>query len=234
MRIAIVCLVVAVTALSANALGYEDDFDCADGAFPEEWDWTGDPQGEGAFLVYDGAFTHVSGGYVYYVRNYWKRHRGIGGVYELRVLDSNWVFAWSITDSDPMAGRSLCLSHSEGAGGWGYTFSEVSWETLDPVEYPEGQYMWHNGTVLNSVTFATDGPLLGWHRVVIFDSDSYMEIWADGDPIIAEFHDVIPDGFEGLGCMSDGVMTPAFDYVRVNYPDPVAQGSWSSIKGLYR
>ena len=235
MRMAIAVAVVVAAAAPAWALGWEEDFDYPDGSFPDWWEWTGDPRGGGAFLVYDGAFTHVDGGYVYYVRTAWGTRENLGAVYDFRVKDSNWVFAWRISDSDPMAGRCVWLSHDDLSGTWAYTLAEISWETLDPVEYPDGQYMWHNGTVLRSVQRETPGPLAGWHYVWVDDFVyGQVEVWVDGEQIFDEAYEFIGEGFQGLGCVGEGEMTPAFDFMTANWPDAVEPRSWSVIKALFR
>ena len=134
MRATVVVVILALVTSAAFGLGYSDYFDDPDGTFPGVWAWTGDPRGGGSFLIYDEAFTHVTGGSVYYYRTQTIDGRpGLGGYYRFRVKGSNWIFAWRITEWDGTAGRCLWLSHDDLWGSWGYTFAEFSWETLDPV-----------------------------------------------------------------------------------------------------
>jgi hypothetical protein len=236
MRVALLAVLVAIAAVTASGLGYMDDFDGSDGTFPSEWRWTGDPRGGGSFLVYDGAFVHVAGGYVHYYRQSGGRYRpGLGAFYDLRIRDAHWIFAWRITTQDGSTGRCLWLSHDDLWGSWGYTFAEFSWETLDPVQYPDGQYMWHNGTVLRMAHHPTSGPLAGWHWVSVDDgSETHAVITVDGEEIFNEPYEYIEEGLQGIGCLGEGEMTPAFDLVWANWPDPVAQSTWGSIKALFR
>lgn len=231
---AVLCLLLCMAASSAYGLGYEDYFSLPDGSFPGEWAWTGDSQGGGSFLVYDGAFTHVGGGPVYYVRAEGIGRDDLGAFYGFRVKGSQWAFAWRIS-CDPAAGRCMYLSHDSRLGAWAYVFAEVNWETLDPVEYPEGQYMWHNWTSARVVLHETPGPLLGWHEVWVDDQrDTHVIISVDGEEIFAEDHASIDEGLQGIGCVADGDMTPAFDFLWANWPDPVEPRGWGAIKALFR
>jgi hypothetical protein len=236
MRGILIAMLIGAAATTSFALGYFDAFEYPDGTFPPKWTWTGDPRGGGSFLVYDGAFTHVSGGSVYYFRSDTRDGRpGLGAVYGFGVKGTNWIFAWRITTSDTMQGRCLWLSHDDLWGSWGYTFAEFSWETLDPAQYPDGQYMWHNGTPLRLGHHATDGPLEGWHIVLIDDqSETHAVITVDGEDIFDEPYEFIEDGFQGIGCVVDGEMTPAFDDIGGDWPDPVEQTTWGSMKALFR
>jgi hypothetical protein len=235
MRTVLSCLLAVTLATPALAMGYQDDFDLPDGSFPSPWESTGDPRGGGTFLVYDGAFTHVDGGSAYYIRSWWKGRQDLGALYLFRVRGSDWAFAWRISEPNPMAGRCMWLSHDQMSGAWGYTFGEISWATLDPIQYPEGQYMWHNWVSARTVLHATPGPLAGWHQVWINDtSDRHVEIWVDSEQIFDEDREYIPEGLQGLGCVAGGGMTPAFDYLIADWPDLVESHSWSSIKALFR
>ncbi len=238
MRGILVVVLIGAAATASFGLGYDDLFEHPDGTFPPKWTWTGDPRGGGSFLVYDGAFTHVSGGYVHYFRSdNTDRRPGLGAYYSFLAKDAHWIYAWRITTSNPMAGRCLWLAHDDLWGSWGYTFAEFSWQTLDPVQYPDGQHMWHNGTVLRVVHCPTDGPLEGWHYVSIDDeSEVRVIISVDSEVIFNEPYEYysVGEGFQGIGCLAEGEMTPAFDQVSANWPDPVESGSWGSIKALYR
>ena len=95
--------------------------------------------------------------------------------------------------------------------------------------------MWHNGTVLRSAHYATDGPLEGWHTVVIEDgSETHSVITVDAEDIFDEAYEFIEDGFQGIGCVANGEMTPAFDFIEASWTDPVERSTWGSIKALYR
>jgi hypothetical protein len=231
-------VLVAAGACSAQpAAGYEDTFDLPDWTSPAEWEWTGYSEEGGSFLVYEGAFTHIEGGPVYYYRPYFRGHRNLPGYYHLVIKDSDWVFAWRITETDPTAGRCLWLSHDQLLGSWAYTFAECSWENLDPAQYPSGAYMWHNATFLRVAQSPTPGPLAGWHIVEIHEtgpSALNVEISVDREQIFDETYELIPEGLQGLGCLAAGDMTPAFDSIWAQWPDPVESESWGRIKGLYR
>jgi len=228
-------LLCPTVACAQPAAGYWDLFDLPDASLPAEWQWTGYADGGGSFRVYDGAFTHVGGGAAYYVRPYRGRRDHLGGCYSFRVLGSHWAFAWRVSYDDPMSGRCLFLSHDDLSGPWAYTFAEVHWQTLDPGQYPGGAYMWNNWTAARVVRCETPGPLVGWH---IVDVDDYQEthvlINVDGSPVFSEDHEFIPEGFEGLGCVASGEMTPAFDYLLAQWPDPVESSCWGAIKALFR
>ena len=236
-------LLIAVLAIASVSFGqgptsgFWDTFDYPDGAFPDWWYWTGYSEGGGHFLVYGGAFTHVEGGAVYYYRGTRWANRNLPGFYEFLVKDSYWVFAWRISTNDPTAGRCLWFSHDDLSGSWAYTFAECSWENLDPGEYPDGQFMWHNATVLRSVEHPLAGPLVGWHTVRIHEQGPQaleLEIHVDADQIFEESYEYIPEGYQGLGCLAGGVMTPAFDSIWAQWPDPVEDETWGRVKALYR
>ncbi len=147
------------------------------------------------------------------------------------------MFAWRITGSNPAAGRCLWLSHDDLSGTWGYTYAECAWENLDSGEYPDGQFMWHNTTVLRSVHHATPGPLVGWHSVHIWEEGPHaldLEIRVDWDLIFDESYEYIPEGHQGVGCLGGGAMTPAFDSIWAQWPDPVEHSTWGRLKALYR
>jgi hypothetical protein len=223
--------------LAQPAAGYWDTFDLPDSSLPAEWAWTGFAEGGGSFLVYDGAFTHVGGGPAYYYRIAGAADRNLGGCYELIVKGSYWVFAWRISPDDASAGRCLWLSHDDRSGSWAYTFAECSWENLDPEEYPDGAFMWHNATAIRSVLSPTPGPLDGWHTVTIFETGPnalQLDIRADGQPIFDEAYEYIPEGYQGLGSLGSEVMSPAFDSIWAQWPDAVEDESWSRVKALYR
>jgi hypothetical protein len=227
----VLALLTIMAAPVAGQVFFADEFDLPDGSFPAEWTWTGDPRGGGEFEVHGGTFVHTDGGHVHYFRP--DPVVGIG-LYEFEVLDTNWVFGWLISPADPMAGRCLCFYHNDAWGQWGYSFTEFSWWTLDPGTYPDGQYMWHNGTDLRIVHSWTPGPLEGWHSVSILTGTDFVEIRVDQGLIFSEAYESIPDGYVGLGCDAPGTMTPAFDNVAMVWPDPVEARSWSSIKSLFR
>jgi hypothetical protein len=215
---------------SAVAGEFLDTFDYPDGSFPPEYTWTGDPRGGGWFEVHNGEFTHVDGGHVHYFRD----GDIVGdGIYSFFVLDSDWDFAWRITSSDPMSGRCLVLYHNDHWGYEAYSLTEFSWWTLGG--YPEGQFMWHNGSNLDIVHHTSD-PLVGWHEILILDYGTSVEVRVDGFTIFDETVEEIPAGYVGMGCYGPGVMTPAFDFVEYSYHhgSPVESASWSAIKSLFR
>ena len=223
--------------LAQPTSGYWDRFEYPDGSFPDWWYWTGYSEDDGAFLVTGGAFTHVQGGPSYYVRAGWGRMRNLPGFYQFLVKDSYWAFAWRISDSDPTAGRCLWLSHDDLSGTWGYTLAECSWENLDPEEYPDGRYMWHNATMLRSVHQPTAGPLVGWHTIWIEEMGPNaleLDIFEGSEQIFDESYEYIPDGLQGFGCLTAGEMTPALDDLWVQWPDPAEPGTWGRLKALYR
>jgi hypothetical protein len=97
--------------------------------------------------------------------------------------------------------------------------------------------MWHNATVLRSVQSPTPGPLDGWHTVTIDETGPnalHLDIRVDWQPIFDETYEYVPEGYQGLGSLGSGVMTPAFDSIWAQWPDPVEDRSWSRIKALYR
>jgi hypothetical protein len=221
------------------AAGYWDRFEFEDGAFPDEWHWTGYSEEGGEFLVYDGAFTHVQGGPSYYLRysGCAKRQRNLPGTYYFLVKDSMWAFAWRICGSGATAGRCLWLSHDNLSGSWGYTFAECSWENLDPGEYPDGYYMWHNATALRSVHHPTAGPLVGWRTIWIDEKGPQglqVDIYEEAQLIFEESYEYIPDGNQGFGSLGAGEMTPAIDDLWAQWPDPVEASTWGRVKALYR
>ena len=225
------------TCSAQPAAGYWDVFDYPDGAFPDWWRWTGYSEGGGSFLVYDGAFVHVEGGAAYYYRESGWANRNLEGYYDFLAKDSYWVFAWRISSVDPTAGRCLWLSHDDLSGSWAYTFAECSWENLDPGEYPDGQFMWHNVTVLRSVQYSVSGPLVGWHSVRIREKGPQalgLEIHVDDDLIFDESYEYIPDGHQGFGCLAGGEMSPALDSLWAQWPDSVEDETWGHVKALYR
>ncbi len=212
-------LVVPTCCLAGDFL---DTFAYADGTFPPGWTWTGDPRGGGVFLVQDEAFTHTSGGHVHYFK---PTVCGVGE-YEFEVKGDLWTYAWRIEPTGPLSGRCLFLHP------W-YAFGEFSWTTLGG--YPEGQYMYHNGSfsrrVYNNVV-----PEPGWHHIRIVDEGDRVQIYADGDLVFDETFDPIPDGYVGLGSdTGSGAGFPAFD--NVGYAEtitPVNRETWGSVKTVYR
>ncbi len=236
------CLLLVVLAIasvssgqSGPTAGYWDTFDYPDGTLPEWWHWTGYSDGGGSFLVQGSAFTHVEGGAAYYYRDSWCGARNLPGWYDFQVKDANWVFAWRISSDDPTAGRCLWLSHDDLSGS--YTFAECSWENLDPQEYPDGEFMWNNATVLRSVQCEAACPPVGWHTVSISEGGPQaleLEIFIDHVQIFDVSYEFIPEGLQGIGCLVGGEMTPAFDSIWAQWPDPVEAGTWGCIKALYR
>lgn len=232
MKLLLAAALLVVSAACSWAIGYDEAFNDPDGTFPSEWVWTGYSENGGAFLIHDGAFTHVSGGPVYYYLGY---GRQLGGMYYLDVIGGYWVFAWRISHHDPTAGRCLWLAHDDLPGSWGYTFAEFEWENLDPGTYPDGQYMWHNGVALRTVFFPTAGPPVGRHYIHIDDTvDGHVTVEVDGVPVFDEAYEVIDEGLQGIGTTGSQPLSPAFDYMQFSWPDPVFEGSWAAIKALFR
>ena len=222
-----------LAAAPAEAVNDFDDFEYPDGTFPPGWVWTGYSEDEGEFSVQDSAFTHVSGGPVYYL--WWGPTRHLGAIHSFVVRGGNWVYGFRITDEDPSEGRCLLLSHDDSSGGWGINFAEFEWRTLDPGQYPEGQYMWHNGVALRSVHFATAGPLEDWHYVWInCEAPLRVIIKLDNVVIFDEPYEYIPMGSVGLGSNGSATMAPAFDWFEIAWPCPVEVSSWARVKSLYR
>ena len=207
-----------------------ETFSYPDGTFPPNWTWTGDPRGNASFLVQNGEFTHIDGSHIHYFRDL--DVTGIG-IYEFDALDTYWEFAWRIDPADPDIGRCLCFYHNDYWGPWSYSFTEFSWSTLGG--YPEGQYMWHNGSNVNIRHYET-GPIAGWRHVSIDDHGTHVEIRVDGELIFSEDFEPIPDGYIGLGSATGSApMTPAFDNVAFSYGgSPVQTASWTRVKALYR
>ena len=113
-----------------------------------------------------------------------------------------------------------------------YSLAEFSWHTLEG--YPEGQYMWHNGSNL-TIRHRETGPLTGWHQVIIEDRDDRVTVWVDADTIFWRIPvQPLPDGYVGLGCDGTGDMTPAFDDVTYMGAAPVYSATWSAIKAVFR
>ena len=230
MRTATVILVVLVLASGSSADEFFDTFDEPDGSLPSEWTWTGDPRGGGEFQVQSGTFAHVDGGHVHYFR-----HADVTGVgrYEFDVMDSYWSFAWRITTSDPDQGRCLELYHNDYWGGqWKYSLTEFSWYTLGG--YPQGQYMWPNGSNLD-IVHHTSGPVSGWHHITVVDELDQVQVWVDGSLIFDEQVEPIPEGYIGLGSATgSGTMTPQFDNVRFSFNVPVEDATWGAVKALFK
>jgi hypothetical protein len=226
----VLVLAITLVALPVAAGDFLDDFVYPDGSFPPEYTWTGDPRGGGYFEVHNEEFTHVDGGHVHYFRDL---DICGDGFYLLWVRDTEWVFAWRITPGNPDAGRCLVLYHNDYWYPNAYGFAEFEWWTLGG--YPEGQYMWHNGSNINLWTHET-GPMTGWQEVVIRDVGTYVEIFINGQLIFFQLTEPIPPGYVGLGCDGPGVMTPAFNVVEYSaFPaSPVEQSTWGSVKALFR
>ncbi len=229
MRCVLVLLVCLFLSLSAYADEFYEPFDGPNGSFPSGWTWTGDPRGGGEFEIQDGTFTHVTGGHVHYFRS--SDITGVGR-YEFDAKDSYWEFGWRIATTDPNVGRCLVLYHNDYWGQWGYSLTEFSWWTLGG--YPEGQYMWHNGSNIDLVHNWT-GPLTGWRHVTIDDDLNRVEVRVDGELIFDEEVEPIPEGYIGLGSATgSSVLTPQYDNVRFFFNVPVDELSWARVKALYR
>ncbi len=224
--------ILAVVAICGVAVAGEflETFSYPDGSFPANWTWTGDPRGGGSFLVQSEEFTHIEGGHVHYFRDL--DITGIG-IYEFDAMDTYWEFAWRIDTADPDVGRCLVFYHNDYWGSWAFSLTEFSWSTLSG--YPDGQYMWHNGSNLNIHHYDT-GPLAGWQHVIIDDQGTHVDISVDGELVFSEDFQPIADGYVGLGSATgSGVMTPAFDNVEFGYGgSPISAESWGRIKALYR
>jgi hypothetical protein len=233
MRVLCAAALVLVASSTCRALGYWEFYDYPDGTAPPDIVWTGCPATDGSFLVYDSALVHVGGGAVYYVLPYelgWQRQLS----FQMRVLGSNWILAWKISMSPGSSGQCLWLSYDELWGGWGYTFAEYQWQNEGGQTCPDAFYMWHNGAPIRTVHYPTAGPLTGWHEVHIWDDSRWVMVSVDGQLIFDEQHGLLADGFGGWGCTGSGAMTPAFDYIMIDWCDPVARSSWGAIKALYR
>lgn len=191
-----------------------DTFTYPDGTFPPEWTWTGDPRGGGAFLVQGEAFVHIGGGHVHYFR---PGEVAGYGEYEFEYRDGFWTYAWRISPGNPNSGRCLFLHP-------GFAFGEFEWTTLGG--YPEGQYMYHNGSFTRRV-YNTYDPGPGSHHVRIVDQCNRVQIYVDGDPIFDEPYEPIPDGYVGLGSDSgSGAGFPSFDNVAYTWTLPRPPRTW--------
>ena len=236
-RILLLLSIIFLSAPAVRASSYVEWFDYPDGGFPVDWTWTGDPRGGGSFAVYDGTFTHVSGGYVHYIGPRTAPGRlGMGANFDFDVKGAHWIFAFRITPEDPLVGRSVWIAHSDLWGSWGYTLAEFSWENLDPATYPDGHYMWHNGAVLRAVHYPTEGPLEGWHHVSVDDTEEGDELIleVDGEEIFRETYEFIAEGYQGFGYIGEGATELAFDNLFFSWPSPAEASSWTRIKVLYR
>mgnify|MGYP006294853775 CR=1 FL=1 len=228
MRLMLTVLVASVLLAPTASADFTDTFTYADGTFPPEWTWTGDPRGAGFFEVHAEAFVHVDGGHVHYFRDL---EVCGAGTYEFDVTDTEWVFAWRITPGNPDAGKCLCFYHND-YYGWSYNFVEFTWSTLGG--YPDGQYMWHNGSHTAHAQYGASPPV-GQHHVRIEDMGSWVSIWVDDDLIFDRAFVSIPSGYIGLGCDGPGVMTPAFDNVSFHEePSPVEPATWGTVKALFK
>jgi hypothetical protein len=230
--LALLVLPILLASAPAEAVSDIEEFSYPDGTFPPGWVWTGYSEDGGEFTVQDSAFTHVSGGAVYYL---WRGPRHLGALHYFIVRGGNWVYGFRITQDDPSEGRCLLLSHDDSSGSWGINFMEFEWHTLDPGQYPEGQYMWHNGVALRSVHSPTSGPLEEWHHISI-DCEAPLRaiIKLDNVVIFDEAYEYIPMGDVGLGSNGSTPMVPAFDYFEVAWPCPAEVSSWTRVKSLYR
>ena len=133
--LALALVAVWAGAAVANPPDFLETFSYPDGSLPPNWVWTGDPQGGGQFAVQDSQFTHVDGGYAYYIRLVSQEWWCDQGFYEFDVKGSNWEFAWGIYGT---SGSGWCnrLYHNDVWGQPGYTLTYSEWSTLP--EYPEG------------------------------------------------------------------------------------------------
>ena len=228
MRMLALVLVASLVLPLTTRADFDYTFGGANGSFPFAWEWTGDPTGGGVFEIQDEAFTHVSGGHVYYIL---PPHICGWGPYRFKVRGTDWSFAWRITPDDPEAGKCFCIYYND-YWGWAYNFVEFDWTTLPG--YPEGQYMWHNGWHTRIEHHYADPPE-SWVEVVIQDSESDIFIWVDDELIFELEVTPIPQGIVGLGSDGGGPMWPAFDYVRWSPGSvPVEHGSWARVKSLYK
>ncbi|MBD3276876.1 MAG: hypothetical protein GF388_01130 [Candidatus Aegiribacteria sp.] len=186
---------------------FTDTFTAADSTFPSQYTWTGDPRGNAEFLIFDNQFTHISGTHVHYFRH--ESSQG-SGIYEFDAADSYWGFAWRIPQADPDSGNCMRLYHRSIGSGWGFVLTSFQWSTLSG--YQSGQYMWHNGSHLDSDTVLT-GQLSGLHHIRIEDQAGSIKVYADGDQIFDVEFGYDFDGMVGVGSDGGGSMTPAFDNV---------------------
>lgn len=187
---------------------FTDTFTADDGTSPDNYTWTGDPRGNAEFLIYNNQFTHVSGAHVHYFRHV-SSHGS--GTYEFDVIDSYWDFAWRIPEADPDSGKCMRLYHRSIGSGWGYVLTTFDWWTLSG--YPSGQYMWHNGSHLQSDTVLT-GQLTGIHHIRIEDQDGTIQVFVDESKIFDVNYGYSFNGMIGVGSNHEaGTMTPAFDNI---------------------
>ena len=223
----VVLSIVAVLAGTAGA-DFIDTFSYPDGTSPPEYTWTGDPRGGGVSEVQGGMFVHTVYGHIHFFRDL---EICGAGVYEFDVTDTEWGFAWRISTYDPDEGSCLVFYHNDYWGS-GYNLVGFGWSTL--TQYPEGQFMWHNGWHYEHWHYPAPAPV-GLHHVRILDELNHVTIWVDDELIFSESVSELDDGYIGLGFDWAAAMTPAFDNVSYSSEvSPVEHTSWGSIKALYR
>jgi hypothetical protein len=229
MRVVLCVAAVCVCACVSASAGFLDTFTYPDGTMPPEYTWTGDPRGGGQFAVMDGQFVHTTYGHIHFFR---PGEICGEGIYEFDAKDTDWGFAWRIRPDDPMAGPCFCFYHNN-YWGWGYNFVEFGWWTLDPGQYPQGQYMWHNGWHTRHEFYPAGAPS-GWVHVRILDLTDHVKIWVNEQLIFDLTVVPIPAGYVGLGSSWAAALTPAFDNVRFDPTGvPVTRASWGAIKALF-
>jgi hypothetical protein len=236
MRVLVMAVLVVFVPLAASGLSCEEQFNEADGESPPEFDSTGAPGDTGEFTVESGvlAHTHPGSAHLVWLCESWFPP---GGAY-FDVLGSRWEFAWRITMHSALSGTCLRLSHDDRYGEWAYSVSKVSWECPDASSCRDCQYAWHSGTEEWTVSYPTGGPVEGWQTVSVVEygpPSNTVRIRIDGEVVFDQECGPTPEScLSGLGCSGGEGGAPAFDFVIVEWPDPVEESTWGSVKALFR
>lgn len=236
MRVATAVLLVLCIPCVAPGLSCEEFFDGDDGSLPMLFASTGDPDDVGAFAIQSAALVHTQPGTAHYI---WLCEPYLPADWiGFEVLGAEWEFAWRINAHSATSGTCIRLSHDDRHGEWAYSLSKVSWWCPDPSVCPECQFMWHNGMEEWTVEHPTGGPVGGWQLVQITDAQppsGMIRVKIDGVLVFEQSCEPPPNcGLVGLGCSGGEGGVPAFDTICVEWPDPVDQSTWGSIKALYR
>jgi hypothetical protein len=236
LRTIVVAVAVLCVPLAASALSCDEHFDGADGTLPLLLVSTGDPDDTGALTIQSGMLAHTEAGSAHLV---WLCESWFppGGAY-FKVLGAGWEFAWRISTHSVSTGTCLRLSHDDRHGAWAYSVSQVSWECPDPSSCPDCQYMWHAGTEEWTVSYPTGVPVEEWQTVRVTESEGLtpvVRVTIDDVLIFEQTFGIAPEPcLSGLGCSGGEAGAVAFDYVIVEWPDPVEASTWGSVKALYR
>ena len=111
----------------------------------------------------------------------------------------------------------------------------MDWDTLDASQYPDGQYMWHNGTeTIKHQLWLGGDALSGFHAFEIEDYGDHLVVKLSGYWPYIVSNDVFGDGYVGLGCGAVVSGVPGFDEITYCDFTAVEEVSWGRIKALFR